>query len=506
MHGPIRSTIYRSRRAAELVALAVVTVVQQGCGSNGNDEIGGLGSGSLAVSLGSKTMSLAPGDSGTVTVTLTRVDINSDIALTVENLPAGVTAVFDPPNVSGTTSALRVRATASAAPGNHDLLVRGTASGGKTATQTLSLSVTTATSQLAFKSVVVGGSTTCALTTTGAAYCWGGNRNGQVGNGNTSPSVVTPTAVSGGFTFESLGLPDIGTFACGLRDDGTAYCWGSNFFGQLGDGTIGTDRSTPTAVAGGLKLHSLSVGEAHVCGLTADSVAHCWGDNGIGAFGDGTIKGSASPVAAAPDLRLRAIAAGGGFTCGLTGAGAGYCWGSGGFGVLGNGGVEKSLTPVGVAGGLSFDSIANSGFDTCALSATGEAYCWGQNFYGNVGDGTTTQRSVPTAVAGGLRFTNLRMGYEHACAVAVGGAAYCWGVNSVGSLGDGTQTQRLTPTPVLGGLKFQNVSIGDSHACGVTEMVGGTNDIYCWGQNSSGELGDGTTTASGTPRKVRWPQ
>ena len=502
-----RSAIRRSRRALEVLAVAAVASAQQGCGSDAGDPIGGPPPGSIAFAIAPATMVLAPGDSGVATVTITRSSVSGDVALTVDNLPAGATGSFNPPSVSGSGSTLKVRTSASVAPGNYDLLIRGTASGDRTATSTLALSVAAPpAATVAFKSVVTGSTASCALTTTGRAYCWGSNIAGQLGNGTTSAASATPTAVTGGLTFESLSLPDAGRYACGLREDGAAYCWGFSAVGQIGDGTIDTQRLTPTAVAGGLKFVSLSAGGTHTCGLTTDSVAYCWGDNSSGEFGDGTVKGGGSPVLAAPGFRFKALVAAGGYTCGLTPAGAAYCWGSGTLGQLGNGGNASTLTPLAVSGGVTFVSITAGGLDACGMTATGEAYCWGYNSFGDVGDGTTESRLAPTRVAGGLRFANLRMGFEHACGVVAGGAAYCWGFNDRGALGDGTSTHRSMPMSVLGGLAFQSVSIADFHACGVTEIVGGTNDVYCWGDNTAGQLGDGTTTASSVPRKVRWQQ
>lgn len=473
--------------------------------SDGGSQLGNQAPGSITLGLGAKSMTLTSGDSGTVAVTITRADVSGDVALTVEHLPTGATASFDPPSVSGNTSTLEVRTTPGVAVGNYDVLIRGLASGAPSASTTLALTVTPPGVPPAFKSVVAGGALSCALTTTGVAYCWGNNRSGQVGNGALSGPVVTPTAVTGGLTFESLTLPGAGVYACGLRGDGSAYCWGGNPSGQLGDGSFDTERPTPTAVGGGLKFVSLSAGGVHTCGLTADSVAHCWGDNTSGTFGDGTVTASTTPVVAAPGLRLESVVAGGLYGCGLTSAGAAYCWGNGMVGQLGSGGNTNTLTPVAVSGGITFSSMTVGILDACGLTATGEAYCWGYNLYGDVGDGTTTQRSVPTPVAGGLHFTALRVGFEHTCGLVAGGTAYCWGYNETGAIGDGTSSHRSTPTPVAGGLKFHSVSIGDFHGCGITKIVGGTNDIYCWGDNRAGQLGDGTTTPSTTPRQVLWP-
>lgn len=489
-------------RALAAVAFTVTILAGQACGSDAIVPMKNPSSDSLALSLAPTTMTLAAGDSGVSTVTIKRFNVDANLALTVDNLPTGVTASFNPQSVSGAASTLMIHTSSTVAPTSYTLLIRGTASGrAASATLTLTISAAPPPPTTTFKSVVTGSTASCALTSTGQAYCWGSNSGGQLGNGSTSTVSSSPTAVAGNITFESLTLATRARYACGLRTDGTAYCWGFSP-GQLGD----APQLTPTAVGGGLKFISLSAGTGHVCGLTTDSTAYCWGNNSFGQFGDGTVKASATPTPGAPGMRFKALVADDGYTCGLTLAGAAYCWGLGSVGNLGNGDTQSSLIPVPVAGGLTFSSISAGGFDACALTTTGEAHCWGFNSFGAVGDGTTTPRTVPTPVSGARQFSSIRMGFEHACGVDVGGVAYCWGSNDQAALGDGTSTHRSTPTPVLGGLHFQSVSIADYHACGVTAIVGGTNEIYCWGANAAGQLGDGTTTASDAPRKVHWPQ
>jgi len=352
--------------------------------------------------------------------------------------------------------------------------------------------------------LVAAGEHTCALTTAGLAYCWGYNGNGELGNNVTSINNPTPVAVAGGLTFQSFSLSKVEGVSCGLTTGGAAYCWGSNIGGQLGDGTR-TRRLTPTPVAGGLKFRSIAVGNEHACGIATNGSAWCWGSTPNGAFGDGTIGEHLTPAPAAPGMIFQSIVAGSDYTCALTPAGAAYCWGLGGNGQLGNGSSTTSTTPVAVSGGLTFRSLAAGGLTVCGLTTAGNAYCWGHNFYGTVGDGTigtdagSSRRPVPVAVAGGLTFQSLSAGYETMCAVTEGGAGYCWGYN-FGAIGDGTSDHRSSPTAVTGGLRFQSISSGTGYSCGVTTA----NAVYCWGDNSSGELGDGTIATRVTPTPVRW--
>jgi alpha-tubulin suppressor-like RCC1 family protein len=182
---------------------------------------------------------------------------------------------------------------------------------------------------------------------------------------------------------------------------GAAYCWGRNTQGQLGDGTLALKRS-PVAVSGGLlfiRIHSGGNGES-TCALTAGGAVHCWGDNGFGQLGDGTQTRRTAPVAVSGGLSFDALSASGQHTCGRTGAGAVHCWGNNSFGQLGDGTTTRRLTPVPVGGGLSFTAIAAGDFHTCAITAAGAAYCWGYNVEAQLGDNTTQQRNSPTRVNG----------------------------------------------------------------------------------------------------------
>src|SRR5437660_302565 len=193
-------------------------------------------------------------------------------------------------------------------------------------------------------------------------------------------------------------------------------------------------------------------------------------------------------------------------SCALRASGVAYCWGDNGNGQLGDGTTTQRLVPTAVAGGLTFASVTAGDFFTCAVTTSGAGYCWGAGGY--IGDGTTTQRLVPTSVAGGLTFASVNAaagtGFTntaYGCGVTTSGDAYCWGYNTFGTLGDGTTTQRLVPNTVAGGLTFADVRAGGNHTCGVTT----SGAAYCWGLNGNGELGDGTTTERLVPMPVSFP-
>ena len=343
-------------------------------------------------------------------------------------------------------------------------------------------------------SISTDGAFTCGLTAAGAAYCWGANLDAQLGDGTTTQRLTpTPVTMPSGVTFASLAAGV--AHSCGLTPAGAAYCWGINNSGQLGNGTT-TQRSTPTAVTmpSGVAFSSIAAGDVHTCGLTSAGAVYCWGSNGSGQLGDGTITGRLTPtlVTMPNGVAFASLTTGAFHNCGLTAAGRGYCWGAGGSGQLGDGSSSQHSTPTAVATpvGVSFTRLTAGVLITCGLTPAGAAYCWGYNDYGQLGDGTTSGRSSPTPVAmpSDVTFTSLAAGTRHTCGLTSAGAAFCWGINVSGQLGIGTTTQRSTPTAVTmpSGFAFTSLGAGFAHTCGVTS-AGAT---YCWGDNGKGQLGN----------------
>lgn len=350
--------------------------------------------------------------------------------------------------------------------------------------------------------VAAGFAHTCALVTGGAAYCWGSNASGQLGNDTTGISPF-PLAVSGGLTFASITAGYSHT--CALTSTGAAYCWGDNTNGALGAATANATSGPPVAVSGGITFTMISAGYSHTCGVATNGSAYCWGSNESGELGNGTVgQDSPTPALVSGGLTFASVSAGGVYTCGVTTAGAGYCWGSNGYGVLGDGTTTDSPVPVQVAGGLQLASISAGVYHTCAVTVNGAAYCWGEAGNGQLGTGLTSlSSSTPLAVAGGHTFASIAVGELSTCAVTTAGAGYCWGSGSFGSLGNGSTDQADSPVAVSGSLALASVSAGISfHACGLDTG----NTIYCWGYDNSGELGLGTAGGfSATPQQVVVP-
>lgn len=336
------------------------------------------------------------------------------------------------------------------------------------------------------------GFTTCTAQS-GGVVCWGDNRAGQLGGG---ASDTLPGMFVGERDLLSITLG--GQHGCGLTRAGAAWCWGSNASGQLGTGTAGAVISAPVAVAGGRTFVQIVAGAAHTCALTVAGTAWCWGDNRFGQLGNRSEVTSATPAqVAAGTVTFASLTAGRAHTCGLTDSGNGWCWGANDEGQLGNGGTNRTLQPAQVQAPGPLGEIEAGGSFTCALARTGAAWCWGGNATGQLGDGSDAPLALrPVPVTGGLIFRAIAAGDAHACATTTDGASYCWGAGRAGQLGNGGTGDSRRPVLVVGGQTFESLALGQSHSCGFTAL----RIVWCWGDNARGQAG--SLAGRGSPLPV----
>jgi alpha-tubulin suppressor-like RCC1 family protein len=364
--------------------------------------------------------------------------------------------------------------------------------------------------QIATTSIAAGGETNCALRSGGAAYCWGDNTYGQFGDGTTT-SKNAPSLVSGPYSWASISTKfnAAATMAttCGVTTSGAGYCWGSNNYGQIGDGTT-TNRTVPTAVSGGYTWASISVGDFDTCGVTTTGTGYCWGFNGYGEDGTGVTSQNTTPAAVTGSYTWASISAGYAIACGITTSHVAYCWGWNAYGQVGDNSTTTRPSPTAVAGSYSFNSISAGAYDVCGVTTTGVGYCWGYNAVGEVGDGSTTQRPAPTAVSGSYTWTAIMSGTANTCGLTTSGDIYCWGLNNTGEIGNGTTTNSSTPTAIVAGNnKFSSLSVKGNGASGIdgTNCALTTGSVeYCWGNNVKSQIGDRSTTARSKPTAVNW--
>ena len=217
----------------------------------------------------------------------------------------------------------------------------------------------------------------------------------------------------------------------------------------------------------------------------------------MGQLGDGTANRSHTPITVTSLIGVIHLACGGSHGCALLSTGNVKCWGSGISGQLGDGTTSNRNTPTDVVGLSGVVQLVGSGDHTCALMATGGVKCWGYNLYGQLGDGTNTGRRTPTDVVSlSQGVVHISVGSLHSCAVMAYGGVRCWGRNSFGQLGDGTTTSTNAPVNVTSLSQAATrlmIGYGSWHTC----VVLADTTMQCWGRNDEGQLGDGTTT---TPR------
>lgn len=332
-----------------------------------------------------------------------------------------------------------------------------------------------------FVQIDAGTGHTCAVAEDGSAWCWGWN-GGVLGTGSETgpescPEVgacsTVPVQVTGGHAFEQITAGYNHT--CAVTTSGGAWCWGWNSMGGLGNGGT-TDSAEPRSVSGGHVFEQITAGEEFTCAIDASGGAWCWGTNYAGSLGNGSDSGpelclsefpcSTVPVSVAGGHAFEQVTAGEAFACGLRADGSSWCWGSNEAGQLGigtdmgpeacSGGDQCSTSPVQVLGGNIFTRLGAGDEHICAVAADGEASCWGHSAYdGRLGIGINSGpemcdergsnyaypcSTTPATVTGGHDFRQIMGGKSHSCAVDAAGSVWCWGLNNDGALGTGSST------------------------------------------------------------------
>lgn len=364
----------------------------------------------------------------------------------------------------------------------------------------------------------------CASLSSGGVWCWGLNSNNELGDGTktsrSSPVSVLNLSETVIQAIVSLDTSTQSKGSCALLSSGYVKCWGNNINGQLASNTTvqttmlnsfsDDPRTIPRTVTSLSAVQEISSGGGYTCASLASGGIKCWGLGTYGAMGDGTAN-AYSPIAATlnvsgiSEVVGKISASSASHTCVVTSMGEVKCWGSNSAGQLGDGTTTDRSTPVGAIGLSSgVVDVATAGYFSCALTTAGAVKCWGKNNSSQLGDGTTINQSTPVTVsglssgvqsitAGGNNF------YGSACALMDDGSVKCWGSNSAGQLGDGTTTNRSTPVTVSGLSNVSQIKMGDNnHVCAL--LMDKT--VKCWGFNSNGQLGDNTTTSRSLPTSV----
>lgn len=417
-----------------------------------------------------------------------------------------------------------------------------------------------------WKKLSSGYNHTCGLRSDDNILCWANNSSGQLGDGTTNSS-LSPVPLSGGGTWKDMNAKS-GSTICGIKSDDTVWCWGDivaadgmsyitttptqdmhaggtafksiypgfkmlcgiDIYGGLkcrGNGLfyIGIDaqmgradikgfQEVPVGISSGGQWKQVSIGYSHTCAIKSDDTLWCWGQNyntdlTQGLLGNNTRTDSSIPVAVSGGGTWKKVSASNSFSCAIKSDDTLHCWGSNGNGRTAQNTITAStIVPTAVSGGGTWKDIATGDSHACGILMDDTIRCWGNNGSGRLGDNTITQRLAPTALTstGGWDTTtwkSVTTGSTHTCAIRSDDVLYCWGNNGSGQLGDGTPTQRLLPTALTATgnwntATWKNVSAGNLYTCAIRS----DDSAYCWGSNTNGRLGDGTVTPTQSPIAV----
>jgi len=336
----------------------------------------------------------------------------------------------------------------------------------------------------------------CAVDMAGAAWCWGEGQFGKLGNGAEAIAYTpTPVTMPAGVSFSTISAGTSNT--CALDTTGAAWCWGHGVSGKNGNGQA-TNKLVPSPVTmpTGRTFVSLATGSLHSCAIDDQGAGWCWGDGSNGKLGNGM----ASPVMVPALVEMNsavsftAISAGYGHTCAIDPAGRGWCWGLNSFGQLGNGNTNPSMlpAPVNQPGGSLFIDIRAGYMTTCAVTENGTSFCWGKGNAGQIGDSQMQDRLVPTAVSNSMDEVFIDVHSTHACSVSDSSLLRCWGNNEFGQLGR-AGSYSTTPTMVSGNLSARVVATSQFGACAIVN----SGRLWCWGMNDYGQLGVGSAFGTG---------
>lgn len=359
--------------------------------------------------------------------------------------------------------------------------------------------------------VAAGRSHTCAVRGSGSVRCWGANDKGQLGDGQAPEGATSPSTV-----VDLAGARLVSTLnhhSCAASRDAEGqlrelYCWGPNEHGQLGDGT--TDESDRPVEVDGLEGPSVRAGAEHTCGIDEAGGLFCWGRNEMGRLGgghdDATDPSDNIEVLRliSPEQPLEDVVdhgAGTAHSCALDAGNEIRCWGRNTDGQLGLGHTGDGPTFAEEAVELPIVTTAiDTGYEhSCALGHQGEVWCWGRGEYGRLGHGEGVPEPSPVSVELDVAAVDVAAGRFHSCAAVESGEVYCWGRNHEGQVGlEGSATEIQVPQRVEGVDGVHRVGAGANHSCGV-DFQG---DVYCWGANDEGQLGDGSTVGRADPEPV----
>ena len=356
----------------------------------------------------------------------------------------------------------------------------------------------------------------CALLTSQQVECWGTTQFGLLGDGGEGeanyeegtlqyPFSPVPVDVQGLSNVRSLGIGLWGENTCALLFSGKVECWGSNGGGALGNGGKEIDSNVPVPVAhiaNATSVYDDFANGATDCAILSTGHVDCWGSNADGQLGDGTDKSSSVPVPVRGITNATSLSGGQYSVCALLATGGVDCWGANDYGgitgALGNGGGEaNSYVPVKVRGITDVTGIFGGGAPFCAILASGGVDCWGSSISAaSYNENVALGSDVPVVIHDVAKAKSLTVGSAE-CALLTTGGVDCWGSNSEGQLGDHGVKVAAFSAVAVSGLKNAEAIAGSDDGTVCALRTSGT--VSCWGNDTDGELGNGSKDTTGWP-------
>jgi len=362
--------------------------------------------------------------------------------------------------------------------------------------------------------IAAGTYNACAILENQSMVCWGDNEYGQLGDGTTTASAV-PIYVNVAANETPVEVTVGQVTACALMESGNIYCWGSGYYGKMGNGEPWNDDYVNTEMRQvllpeGQGGQTVSISGGHICTILDNGDVYCWGRGNQGQLGYGGTSNRNIPAKVnLPGQRgAIAISTGTFMTCAITTDGMGYCWGENDEGQLGNGTTNSRwMTPAEVLFPSGYTPVSISAGDdfACALMDNRKVMCWGENNDGRLGQGPLSTDDETTPVWVSMEDSEtahfLDIGTKSACMILDSGETKCWGTNEEGQIGQGDTDidYYSTPTVVNGSYDFVALSINSDTICAITSNAEG----YCWGDNEAGQIGRGAIdTDEPTPGEI----
>lgn len=334
----------------------------------------------------------------------------------------------------------------------------------------------------------------------GYLWAWGINDDGELGLSDTV-SRSSPVRVGALSSWIRIRIDDgrdglVGA-SVALRDDGTIWGWGSNRYGNIGDGTI-VGKSSPVRIGTMSDWRYITINDESAFAINESNELWAWGDNTAGALGLGDTIHRSSPVQVGTLTDWCTVDNYHGHGFGIKTDGSLWAWGDNGEGYLGLGDISNRSSPVRVGALNNWAKIATGTYFTLAIKTDGSLWSWGENGYGQLGIGSTTHKSSPVQVGTLTDWAQVSTGIWAALAIKTDGSLWAWGYNNFGQLGIGNTQNRSSPVRVGSLTDWKYVEIGD-YVTLATKIDG---SLWAWGRGTYGALGLGTLTNRSSPVRV----